>query len=298
MHGTCTSRNARRRVAPPRARPPGAGGPRARAGRAVARKQVPEDLAQVRVVRLVVEAQAAAVLEVRGELGREVLAQQLDRRGHLLLADLLVLLLLGGRLEPLRRVGVCVGSPRAGLAARCTPAARRRASPVVEAGDCIPARGTHADRQPDALSSHSAAQLGHLPSPQAGVRTRRRRPTPRRSRLGTGWGRGARLPGQRAAQEVHEHVAERLDVVAPRLLDAQVRVDGRVARGARQVLVLAVGYVDVRLRVAVLLRQAKVNDVDLRRARRAARCAARGLGPRWRASWASRGGICRVTPTS
>ncbi len=109
MHGTCTSRNARRRVAPPRARPPGAGGPRARAGRAVARKQVPEDLAQVRVVRLVVEAQAAAVLEVRGELGREVLAQQLGWRGHLLLADLLVLLLLGGRLEPLRRARVPMG---------------------------------------------------------------------------------------------------------------------------------------------------------------------------------------------
>ncbi len=47
------------------------------------------------------------------------------------------------------------------------------------------------------------------------------------------------LPRQAAPQEVHEHVAQRLDVVAPALLDAQVRVDARVSRRPRQVLVLS-----------------------------------------------------------
>mmetsp|Transcript_24934 Transcript_24934/g.73988 ORF Transcript_24934/g.73988 Transcript_24934/m.73988 type:complete len:422 (-) Transcript_24934:15-1280(-) len=70
------------------------------------------------------------------------------------------------------------------------------------------------------------------------------------------------LPGQRAAQEVHEHVAERLEVVPPALLDAEMRVDGRVPRRAGQVLVLAVRDVLVRLGVAVLFREPKVDAVD------------------------------------
>ena len=71
------------------------------------------------------------------------------------------------------------------------------------------------------------------------------------------------LPRQAPPQEVHEHVPQRLDVVPARLLDAEVGVDRRVARGARQVFVLAVGDVDVGARVAVLLGEAKVDDVDL-----------------------------------
>lgn len=47
------------------------------------------------------------------------------------------------------------------------------------------------------------------------------------------------LPGQLAAVEVHEHVSERLHVVPTRLLDAEVRVDRRVTRRARQVLVFS-----------------------------------------------------------
>ena len=69
------------------------------------------------------------------------------------------------------------------------------------------------------------------------------------------------LPGQRAAVEVHEHVAERLEVVAATLLHAHVRVDGGVAGRACQVLVLAVGDVLVGARVAVLLGQAEVDYV-------------------------------------
>lgn len=105
------------------------------------------------------------------------------------------------------------------------------------------------------------------------------------------------LPGQAAAQEVHEHEAQGLNVVAAALLDAQVRVDRGVARRARQVLALriceearegkerwisvengqngrgeientwaALTYLQVhdvsaRAGVLILLRQAKINDV-------------------------------------
>lgn len=47
------------------------------------------------------------------------------------------------------------------------------------------------------------------------------------------------LPGQLAAIEVHEHVAERLHVVAARLLDAEMRVDRRVTRRSCQVLIFS-----------------------------------------------------------
>jgi hypothetical protein len=74
--------------------------------------------------------------------------------------------------------------------------------------------------------------------------------------------RAEALPGERAAEEVHEDVAEGLEVVAARLLDAEVVVDGRVARRAREVLVLALHDVHVSLRVALALREAEVDDVD------------------------------------
>lgn len=47
------------------------------------------------------------------------------------------------------------------------------------------------------------------------------------------------LPRQGAPQEVHDHVAQRLNVVPPALLDAQVRVDAGIPRRPRQVLVLS-----------------------------------------------------------
>ena len=85
----------------------------------------PVELAEVHVVRRLLEPQAAAVVEVHGELCGEALAQHLcilnsnhrravvvgfkllrallylNRRRHLLLTDLLILLLLGGRLQTL-----------------------------------------------------------------------------------------------------------------------------------------------------------------------------------------------------
>ncbi|KAJ8577597.1 hypothetical protein ON010_g1609 [Phytophthora cinnamomi] len=69
------------------------------------------------------------------------------------------------------------------------------------------------------------------------------------------------LPRQAAADEVHVHVAQGLEVVTTALLNAHVRVDGGVTRRAREVLVLTVGDVLVRLGVAVLLGQTEVDDV-------------------------------------
>lgn len=73
---------------------------------------------------------------------------------------------------------------------------------------------------------------------------------------------GQPLPGEGAAQEVEQHVPDRLEVVATALLVPQMRADGSVARRARQVLPLAVGDV-LALRVLVALRQSKVDDVDV-----------------------------------
>ena len=71
------------------------------------------------------------------------------------------------------------------------------------------------------------------------------------------------LPRQTAPQEVHQHIAHRLHVISPALLNAQVCVDGRIAGRAGEVLIFPVRDVDVGLGVAVLLGQAKVNDVHL-----------------------------------
>jgi len=62
-----------------------------------------EELAQVHVVRGLVEAQPAAVVQIHDKLGRVTLAQDVDRRRHLLLADTVIFLLLRRRLEALPR---------------------------------------------------------------------------------------------------------------------------------------------------------------------------------------------------
>ena len=68
----------------------------------------PEELPQVHVVGSLLEPEAAAVVEIHGELGREALAEHLDGGGHFLFADLFVLLLFGGGLEALPRQGSAV----------------------------------------------------------------------------------------------------------------------------------------------------------------------------------------------
>lgn len=45
--------------------------------------------------------------------------------------------------------------------------------------------------------------------------------------------------------------------------NTKVRVNGGITSGTRQVLVLSVWDVEVRLRVTVFLRQTKVDDIDL-----------------------------------
>ena len=64
-------------------------------------EEIAEDLAEVRVVGLVIEAEGAGVVEVDGELVGEATAEDLSGSGHLLLHDAVVLLLLGSSLEAL-----------------------------------------------------------------------------------------------------------------------------------------------------------------------------------------------------
>mmetsp|Transcript_127973 Transcript_127973/g.272904 ORF Transcript_127973/g.272904 Transcript_127973/m.272904 type:complete len:273 (+) Transcript_127973:155-973(+) len=71
------------------------------------------------------------------------------------------------------------------------------------------------------------------------------------------------LPRQPASVEMHEHVADGLEIVAAALLYAKMRVDARVPGRACQVLVLPVRDVLLRLRVPVLLCKPKVDDVHL-----------------------------------
>jgi len=61
----------------------------------------PEQLPEIHVVWSLFEAETAAVVEIHGELGRETFAENFHWSRHLLLADLLVLLFLGGGLQSL-----------------------------------------------------------------------------------------------------------------------------------------------------------------------------------------------------
>lgn len=64
-------------------------------------KQITEDLSQVRVVRLVIEAEGTGVVEIDGKFVGESTAQDLGGGSHLLLHDTVVLLFLGGSLQAL-----------------------------------------------------------------------------------------------------------------------------------------------------------------------------------------------------
>ena len=67
----------------------------------LADEEITEDLAQVRVVGLVIKAERASVVQVDGELVGEATAQNLSGGSHLLLHDAVVLLLLSSRLQTL-----------------------------------------------------------------------------------------------------------------------------------------------------------------------------------------------------
>lgn len=134
-------------------------------------EQVPEELAEVRVIGLVVEAESTSVVEEDAELGGETTAKDIGWSGHLLLHDAVVLLLLGSSLQS--------------------------------------------------------------------------------------------LPGESAAEEVHEDVGQRLEVVTTGLFNAQMGVDGRVPGSTGKVLILPVRDMKVRLGVPELLGETEVDDVDL-----------------------------------
>ena len=70
------------------------------------------------------------------------------------------------------------------------------------------------------------------------------------------------LPRQTTTEEVHEDVAQSLEIISATLLTAQVGVDGHVTGCSAEGLALAVGNVLLRLWVTVLLGHAEVDDVD------------------------------------
>mmetsp|Transcript_16937 Transcript_16937/g.33938 ORF Transcript_16937/g.33938 Transcript_16937/m.33938 type:complete len:319 (+) Transcript_16937:608-1564(+) len=71
------------------------------------------------------------------------------------------------------------------------------------------------------------------------------------------------LPRQATAVEVHEHISEGLQIITTTLLDTQMRVDARVPRCPRQILVLPVRNMLVCLGIAILLCKPKIDDIDL-----------------------------------
>ena len=68
-------------------------------------EEITEDLSKLRVVWLVIETEGTCVVEVDGELVGEASAENFSWGSHLLLHDAVVLLLLGGSLQPLPRKG-------------------------------------------------------------------------------------------------------------------------------------------------------------------------------------------------
>lgn len=70
------------------------------------------------------------------------------------------------------------------------------------------------------------------------------------------------LPGKATAKEIHEDVAESLEIVSSRLFASKMGIDTHVTGSTGQRLSLAVGDVLLGLGVSVLLGHAKINHVD------------------------------------
>lgn len=68
---------------------------------ALTNEEISEDLAEVAVIGLVIEAEGSGIVKIDGKLVRETTAKDLGRGGHLLLHDAIILLLLGSSLETL-----------------------------------------------------------------------------------------------------------------------------------------------------------------------------------------------------
>ena len=72
---------------------------------------------------------------------------------------------------------------------------------------------------------------------------------------------GEALPRQAALIEVHKDEAEGFEVISTTLLNAQVGVDGGIARGSCQILAIAVRDMLASLRVTEPLGQTEINNV-------------------------------------
>ena len=70
------------------------------------------------------------------------------------------------------------------------------------------------------------------------------------------------LPWETSAEEVHEDVSERLEIIATRLLASEMGVDGHITCSSGKRLSLAIWDVLLGLWVAVLLGHAEINCVD------------------------------------
>lgn len=128
----------------------------------------------------------------------------IEGRPHLLLADFVVLLFLGGRLQALQ------ACPR--------PRHHRTSTWTLHTQPPSPPRGAalsdRSDRRRRRPAGHGHPPA-HPPHARPPARTHARtQPAPH-------------LPGQAAAQEVHEHKSQALQVVPAALLDPKVRVDLR-----------------------------------------------------------------------
>ena len=84
----------------------------------LANKEISEDLAEIGIIWLVIKSEGPTVLEVGAKLQGEASAEKFDWRCHLLLTDLLVLVLLGSRFQPLQANSV---------SGKCLPQGNERA---------------------------------------------------------------------------------------------------------------------------------------------------------------------------
>lgn len=71
------------------------------------------------------------------------------------------------------------------------------------------------------------------------------------------------LPGKRTTAEVEHDITEGFHIITAGLFDTKVSVDTGITGSTREVLVLTVGDVEVRLGVTVFLSETEIDDVDL-----------------------------------
>jgi len=71
------------------------------------------------------------------------------------------------------------------------------------------------------------------------------------------------LPRKSTAEEVHENVSKRFEVVATSLFYTKMSVDGSITGGTREILVLSVRNMEMSPIITVFLGQTIVNHIDL-----------------------------------